>query len=297
MNIRQLYYFRQIAKCENMTTAANELYIAQSALSIALANLEKNLGVKLFEREKGRLLLNDYGRILLRYADPILQNYDQALAEIEARKNQDKNSLRIGIIDPYYFKNVILSFIDSHPEVNIIQSTISPHALQPGHSLNTGYDFIIAPLPPDYQGLDYDIIAEDEPCLLVSCDHPLAAKGSATLSDINNEDLIIPGSGYSLHDFILYLLDAEGIHPRSIKECVIPIIHDMVIERSGLAIVVGNMLHLDLNTSGLCQLPLKTSIKRQKALLYSSESSLSPIQKSFREHVITYFRESAQPNP
>ena len=289
MDLKQLYYFSQIAKCENMTKAANELFIAQSALSIALSNLEKKIGINLFKREKGKLVLNEYGRILLKHTDDILSHYNQALAEIEALKEKDNNCIRIGIIDEYYFKNMILAFMSSHPEINIIQSTISPNTLKSEQLIYKEYDFIIAPLPADYHGLSHDIIATDDLFLLVPDHHPLVTKEFAALSDINGEDLIIPGSGYSFHDFILHLLDKENIKPKSIKECVIPIIHNLVIDGSGIALGITNIPHFDPNIKGLRRVPLKTDIKRQKALFYSSETALTQAQKSFRDFVISYF--------
>lgn len=294
MNIRQLYYFRQIAKHENMTTAASELYIAQSALSIALANLEKNLGVKLFEREKGRLILNEYGKILLHYADIIIQNYDQALADIRAQKNLDSKTIRVGVIDEYFSREAILSFITTYPDINIVQSMIFPHMLQSDQLLHNNYDFIVAPLSQHHQGFAYDVIAEDELYLLVPESHPLASKGSVSLSDLNGEDLIIPGSGYSFHDFILHLLADKGIHPKNIKECIVSIIHEMVLEGSGIAIIINSMQHSDLAVDRLRKLPLDTHIKRQKALIYSSESVLSGPKRAFRDYIIGFFSKRNQ---
>ena len=53
MNLSQLYYFRTLARLQHYTKAAAELFIAQSTLSNAMANLERELGVPLFARKGG----------------------------------------------------------------------------------------------------------------------------------------------------------------------------------------------------------------------------------------------------
>jgi len=65
MELLQLKYFRTIARFEHMTRAAEELHIAQPALSKTVSLLEKELGVLLFDRRGRNIFLNQYGKILL----------------------------------------------------------------------------------------------------------------------------------------------------------------------------------------------------------------------------------------
>lgn len=62
MELSLLYYFKTVAEQENITKAAELLYISQPALSKAIAKLEKSLDVTLFERRKGRISLSAMGR-------------------------------------------------------------------------------------------------------------------------------------------------------------------------------------------------------------------------------------------
>lgn len=61
MELSLLYYFKTVAEQENITKAAELLYISQPALSKAIAKLEKSLDVTLFERRKGRISLSAMG--------------------------------------------------------------------------------------------------------------------------------------------------------------------------------------------------------------------------------------------
>ena len=73
MELNQLHYFLAVAKTENVTKAAQELFITQPALSRVILRLEKELGTTLFDRKGGRLVLNDRGKVFLSYIKPALE--------------------------------------------------------------------------------------------------------------------------------------------------------------------------------------------------------------------------------
>lgn len=61
MNLSQLYYFRKLAELEHYGKASEELFITQPSLSNSIGNLEKELGVPLFERVGRNVRLTSYG--------------------------------------------------------------------------------------------------------------------------------------------------------------------------------------------------------------------------------------------
>ena len=65
MNLQQLHYFSKIAECQQYTQAAKELHVTQATLSYAISNLEKELGVLLFERKGKSVLLTECGKTYL----------------------------------------------------------------------------------------------------------------------------------------------------------------------------------------------------------------------------------------
>ncbi len=71
MELSQLAYFRAVARTEHFTRAAEELHITQPSLSKAIANLEGELGVPLFDREGKRVRLNPYGAAFLERVEQI----------------------------------------------------------------------------------------------------------------------------------------------------------------------------------------------------------------------------------
>ena len=85
MELSLLYYFKTVAEMENITKAAESLYISQPALSKAIAKLEKSLDVSLFERRKGRIILSAMGKVYYEYvssAFQVLEQGERRLAEL-----------------------------------------------------------------------------------------------------------------------------------------------------------------------------------------------------------------------
>src|SRR5256886_1659607 len=82
MDLLQLHYFRTVARLEHMTRAAEELLIAQPALSQTIARLEDDLGVPLFDRLGRRIRLNLFGRAFLGRVERIFAELDQGQREL-----------------------------------------------------------------------------------------------------------------------------------------------------------------------------------------------------------------------
>ncbi|MCY0389118.1 LysR family transcriptional regulator [Robbsia sp. Bb-Pol-6] len=80
-----LFVFEAAARCGNFTRAAQELYVSQPAVSRMLARMETHLGVQLFERMRGGIVLTENGRILYRKVSEGFSGIEAAIREIEAR--------------------------------------------------------------------------------------------------------------------------------------------------------------------------------------------------------------------
>lgn len=79
MELNQLHYFVTVAKTENISKAAQELFITQPALSRVILRLENELGIPLFDRKGGRLLLNEHGKVFLSFVKPALDSINDGV--------------------------------------------------------------------------------------------------------------------------------------------------------------------------------------------------------------------------
>lgn len=100
MTLQQLAYFQVTARHSHITHAARELYISQPSLSVALRNLEMELGVALFERKGQGMFLTAAGQRFLTHVDRILSEVERARTEMERLSRLAGNSFTIGYISP-----------------------------------------------------------------------------------------------------------------------------------------------------------------------------------------------------
>ena len=122
ITLRQLQIFVSVAKEANVTRAAEALRLSQSAVSMALAELERLLGEKVFDRQGKRLLVNDQGRALIPKATAVLSR----VAEIEAffgdSDNQLTGLLKVGAsstIGNYLMPRIFGDFATAFPDVGM----------------------------------------------------------------------------------------------------------------------------------------------------------------------------------
>lgn len=94
MDIKLLEYFIKISEEKNISKVADSYYISQPALSLQIKKLEELYGHKLFERNIKGVELTDAGKILLNYANNILQLYRQSFEELN-RLHSSRHSLRV----------------------------------------------------------------------------------------------------------------------------------------------------------------------------------------------------------
>jgi len=115
--IRQLEIFKEVALTGHVTNSSEALGISQSAISMALQELESNLKTKFFERRNKKLILNENGRMLLEKSSQLLKEFEEL--ENSFLENTVSGKLRIGAsqtIGDYIMPQLIYSFMQKYPE-------------------------------------------------------------------------------------------------------------------------------------------------------------------------------------
>ena len=116
----RLKVFLKVASLKSFTKAAEALDVSQPAVSQNISELEKGLGVRLFQRLKGETLLTPQGEVFAVYAKRILE----ASADAELMfSSLDQSEVRIGVTDEVIksvVSNALMDFVAVHPEVSVI---------------------------------------------------------------------------------------------------------------------------------------------------------------------------------
>ncbi len=128
MRISSLKYFFEVANLKSISKVSNDLHISQPALSHQLSKLEKDLGVKLFERSNRGVELTEKGKILYNYAKDILSLHSNLINEIEENESSTKE-ITISFLSSYsailiedIAKNLSTIFDDVKVNINISQN-------------------------------------------------------------------------------------------------------------------------------------------------------------------------------
>lgn len=200
ITFKQIQVFIAIAKVENTTQAAETLFLTQSACSMALTNLEKQLGVELFERHGRKLILNDNGKLLLPKAVNIIQAIEEAQTLISSPKDRKlTGQLIIGAsstIGNYILPKIIGDFSNQHAQTKLtLQVSNTKNIIRQLLKFNIDIGMI--------EGHCYDpqikVIPwkQDELVMIASPHHSLCHKKRLTLDDLKSAPWILrePGSG------------------------------------------------------------------------------------------------------
>lgn len=290
MDLNQLKYFEVIAKYQNMSRAQEILHIAQPALSTGLSRLENQLGVKLFNRTKGRLELNDYGKIFLKYVVNINADYEKALKEIEAEKKRFNNTLNIAVLDMGFSLTIMPDFTLIYPDIKL-----NPHiiARDPEEDISLDeYDIIITPLPETFPNMKYLPILREELSLAVPSTHRLFEKASVSLYDLAGEVMYCVGFRSHFSFFVKKMLAEAGVVPASFNFCIAADIAPQLKNHNAVSAVLPGVYRMMTGQKDLHLLPFNPPIFRQTGIAYPSMRKQSAAAKSFCDFACGYWQDS-----
>lgn len=115
MNLQQIEYFLQLAKYEHVSITADFLNISQPSLSKHIAALEKDLGVRLFDRTGNRIILNKNGEDFAKYAQQSMEILNAGVLYSQSKHYETTGQITIGC---YSYTSIIAQYAFSYSELN-----------------------------------------------------------------------------------------------------------------------------------------------------------------------------------
>ncbi|NNJ16848.1 LysR family transcriptional regulator [Pseudomonas putida CSV86] len=172
MELSQLRIFQAVAETGSVTRAAEQLHRVPSNLSTRLRQLEEQLGVELFHRERQRLQLSPAGKVLLDYAGRMLTLHDEALAAVQG--GQPAGEFVLGCMystAAIHLPDLLARYHKAYPAVNLQVQTAPSGELLEG-LLAGRLDAALLDGPLSLSGLDGVPLCEETLVLLTEPDHP-----------------------------------------------------------------------------------------------------------------------------
>lgn len=239
-----LRYFSEVAERGSFRAAAESLRIAASAINRQVSNLETDLGVKLFERARGRagLQLTEAGRILQSRLRSAINELRMANDEIIALQGLGRGHVTVGFNDVIVntiLPEAIKDFHQAHPNITFDVKVDSTRELV--SRLKDGdIDFAVAYNFSPEAELSYMESIPLKMYMIASPDHPLAARPSVTLSDLGGHNLILPdGSGFIRQIFNIAFGGSKARVNQIVQTNSFELIHSLVECGVGVSVVTG----------------------------------------------------------
>ena len=196
MNITQLNYFIETAKCLNFSEASKRVYISQPSLGRQITSLESELNIQLFIRSTKGLKLTPAGMVLVNKFEKLKPLYLEAIEKAEQVSRGYNSRLRIGIIEGINLYGMITNitgyFEKEHPNIKIFFVQYSFKKLLDAfysEDLDAviSYDFHLK----GRHNMTTHVVTNYHPAWLIPKSNPLSQREHISFSDMENEDLLI----------------------------------------------------------------------------------------------------------
>lgn len=225
MNFQELKYVTSIARYQNLTKAAEELYISQPTLSKCLQKLEKEIGGKLFCRSGNTYVPTYLGRRYLEYARKVLtlnQDWERELKDMNSCLDGELNIAFPLMRSSCMVPSIMKIFHKKYPgiRVNLMEEA---YAIQERLLLNDELDFGIFNETRPHPKLSYETLLKEEILLVLPPSHPMADRGQQRdglrhlwmdMHLLKNEEFILHFPDQTTGQLTLKLFESCGIRPR-----------------------------------------------------------------------------------
>lgn len=222
MTLQQLTYFCLVARLLNFRKASEALHISQSTISIAVSNLESELGVPLFMREKKHITLTKYGTLYYQQITPILESLTSINIKMKQLASETEGEISISYNPPWTYGLVPelarrFLFRKENEKIKFKFTQLNSPRIIDG--LKEGlFDVGFCTTETDIPDIALFPIFTQEMAVIVPNGHPLSQHNSINLSQIGNYPFILYDSESGLRKLVLHFLECSGTVPRTVYE-------------------------------------------------------------------------------
>ncbi len=227
MDLRLLQYFATVAELEHIGKAAARLHISQSPLSRQIRQLERELQLELFVRERQRIRLTESGKWLLGHAQKLLAHAERIRDEAEQRALGKTGTLSVAFVSGALWSGILTKLArrfqadcpDATLELRSMRSTAQVEAVESG-SVDLGF----VGRPAASSAIESVLISEEPLLLVVPGGHPLARKRTIRPCDLDDARWILLGHSVSLETRARFLAECAkvGFAPQVVQEVTEP---------------------------------------------------------------------------
>ena len=289
MELRVLNYFLTIAREENFTRAAQQLHVTQPTLSRQIADLEQELGVKLFVRSNHNIILTEDGMILKRRAQEILSLADKTKRDFLQKDEALSGTISIGsgeFRSTEYLAKIIAGFRRKYP--NVTYEIYSGNANNIRDYIERGHlDIGLMSEPIDMRKYNFvNMPIKEQWGLFAPVDSPLSEKESISPEDLKGMSVVTATGDFNQSRIGKWLGDCrEQVEIAATAN--LPYNEAVLVKEN-----IGVMLSINLNCTyeNLRFIPLRPALEVSTALAWKKEQIFSATTSAFIDFASQYLK-------
>jgi len=283
VDLFQLETFLTVAREGSFSRAAKKLYRTQPAVSQTVRKLEDEIGESLFDRSSREGILTDTGKVLLEYAEKLLNMRVEAMGALQELREMNKGKLCIAANEftCLYLLPILNEFRRVHPMVRVtIERSFASKI--PDQLLNHSVEMGVLTFRPD-DSLRSIVVYRDELAFVVPPTHPLARVKDVTIKQLGAEYFVahhVP-SPYRAKVLETFQKRKVPLH-MDVELPTIEAIKKFVGLGNGVALIPAICLEAELQRGELVAVPCKDLMfERKLRVVYRKNATLSHAARAF----------------
>ena len=283
LSLRQLQYVVAIADTLGFRKAAERCHVSQPSLSAQVAELEETLGVKLFERDRRRVLVTTAGADLVARARRVLSEAGDLVEAAVRLGDPLAGPLRLGVIPtiaPYLLPEAVPAVLARFPRIKLLFREDKTEVLVA--SLEEGkLDAAVLALEADIGELAHAVIADDPFVLAAPKKHALARKRTIAAADLEGETVLLLDDGHCLRGQALSYCASARANEASFRATSLSTLAQMVSSGVGVTLLPSLSVPIENRRGQLAIRPFKAPGPSRTVALVWRRSS--PMVKALKE--------------
>jgi len=282
VELRQLRYLEAVVRHRHFTRAADELHLAQSALSHQVRRLERELGVELLQRTTRSVQPTEAGELVVARARSVLAETEALRAEVDELRGLVRGHATVGAMlfgGELDIPAIIASFTQTFPDVEIgLREGTAQRMVEMLADGSLDVAFALEVEPPD--GVERLELSSEELAVGMSPDHALAGEGPLSVRALADSSLIAFQLGSSTRQVVDAAFEDAGVTPRIALEANdFALVRSLVARGIGLAILPRSFL--ERPGPAISFRTLSPALRMRVVLWWREGRRLSPAARAF----------------